>query len=172
MFERFKRLLGGDRNPSADSVEPKKNAVRSVAGDIVELQKNAVKSVAGDIVDLQDGDWDDREWVYIAVNHEVSPEEGGRSSTQARVLAKKPGGELENLGFRLSQSTKQRLLVLRDAMAPGAVDPWTVLDLTIERSGHYDFNFSYTPPPRLNGDLLHAPLSNLLERYLTKRADR
>ncbi|EKF61550.1 hypothetical protein QWE_00060 [Agrobacterium albertimagni AOL15] len=155
MFERFKGFLRRDRNP-----------------DIVELQESAVKSVAGDIVDLQDGEWHDREWVYIAVNHEVLAEEGERSSTQARVLAQKPGGELENLGFRLSQSTKLKLLVLRDAMANRGANRWTVLDLTIERSGHYDFSFSYTPPPRLNGDLLHAPLSNLLERYINQRGER
>jgi hypothetical protein len=89
-------------------------------------------------------------------------EEGRRSSTQASVLARKPGGELEDLDFRLSQPSKLRLLALRDAMAQGGRDAWTVLDLAIERSGHYDFQFSYTPPPRLNGNLLHSRLSNLL----------
>ncbi|MFN7089256.1 MAG: hypothetical protein ACK4P4_01720 [Allorhizobium sp.] len=150
MFQRFKDLLRRSRN---------------VDSDMLSLQDAAVQSVAADVVDLQDGEWEDREWVYIAVNHEILVEEGRRSSTQASVLARKPGGELEDLDFRLSQSSKLRLLALRDAMAKGGRDAWTILDLTIERSGHYDFQFSYTPPPRLNGDLLHSPLSNLLERY-------
>lgn len=165
MFERFKSMLRRDRNAGPDIAGRDQNP----GPNILELQGNAVKSVAGDVINLQDGEWDNRDWVYIAVNHEVLVEEGRRSSTQACVLAQKPGGELENLCFRLSQSTKLKLLALRDAMAHGGKDPWTVLDLTIERSGQYDYNFSYTPPPRLNGDLLHAPLSNLLERYLERR---
>lgn len=156
LFLRFKDLLRRRRNVDSDAAA---------------LQDAAVQSVAADVVDLQDGEWEDREWVYIAVNHEVLVEEGRRSSTQASVLARKPGGELEDLDFRLSQASKLRLLALRDAMAQGGRDAWTVLDLTIERSGHYDFLFSYTPPPRLNGDLLHSPLSNLLERYRTRAGD-
>lgn len=136
--------------------------------DLIALQDDIVKSVVGDITDLHDGEWEDRDWVYVAVNHEVLIEEGRRSSTQAIVLARKPGGDLEALSFRLSMATKAKLLGLRDAMSSDPTNRWTVLDFTIERSGRYDFQFAYTTPPRLNGDLLHMPLSDLLERYRAK----
>jgi hypothetical protein len=156
MFKRFTGLFRrGDAGP-----------------DIAELQDSAVKSVAADIVDLQEGEWEDREWVYIAVNHEILIEEGRRSSTQASVLARKPGGELEDLDFRLSTASKAKLLALRETMTKDGEDAWTILDLTIKRDGRYDFQFSYAPPPRLNGDLLHSPLSNLLEQYLAKGKKR
>lgn len=133
--------------------------------DIALLQGEAVRSVVGDIHDLHDGEWEAREWVLIAVDHEMSQEDGLRSSSQAIVLAHRPGQELEALSFRLSMATKQKLIALRDAMAAGGKEKWTILDLTIERDGHYDFKFDYSPPPRLGGDLLHAPLKDLLDRY-------
>lgn len=138
--------------------------------DLIALQAAAVRSIVADITDLHDGDWEDREWVYLAVNHEVLVEEGRRSSSQASVLAHWPGGELEDLDFRLSPASKADLLALRDAMAAADNRTWTILDLSVERSGQYNFAFSYAPPPRLNGNLLHSPLTGLLERYLKERS--
>lgn len=138
--------------------------------DLIALQAAAVKAVAADVTDLQDGTWEDRDWVYLAVNHEVLVGDGRRSSTQASVLARKQGAPLEDLDFRLSMSSKSHLLALRDAMAATDGRTWTVLDLTVERSGRYDFAFSYDPPPRLGGNLLHSPLTGLLDRYLREHA--
>lgn len=138
--------------------------------DLVALQADVVRSVVGDITDLQDGEWEDREWVYLAVNHELLIEEGRRSSTQTSVLARKPGAELEDLDFRLSWTSKEKLRGLRDAMTAAGQAPWTILDLTVDRSGKYDFTFGYGPPPRINGDLLHSPLKGLLARYLAEQA--
>lgn len=145
---------------------------RQKAPDIAGLQDNAVRSIAADVVDLQDGEWEDRDWVYLAVNHEIAPDDGQRTTSQAKVLARRPSGELEALGFRLSMASKAALLALRDAMTRDGQSAWTILDLTVERSGRYNFEFSSAPPPRLNGDLLHAPLSDLLERYLEKQSGR
>lgn len=140
--------------------------------DFAGLQDAIVRGVAGDVTDLQDGDWDDREWVYLAVNHEILPEEGLRTSTQAAVLARYPGSKLERLNFRLSPGTKAAILALRDAMASAGQAPWTILHLTLGRDGHADLSFSYEAPPRLNGDLLHSPLKTLLERYFQQHPDR
>lgn len=140
--------------------------------DLAGLQDTIVRAVAGDMTDLQDGDWEQREWVYLAVNHEILPEDGIRTSTQAAVLARHPGAKLEKLNFRLSPGTKAAILALRDAMAPAGKAPWTALDLTLERDGYADFSFSYEAPPRLNGDLLHSPLKTLLERYLQQHPGR
>jgi len=158
MFNRLAGLLR-PRNPG------------SQIDQVGELQDSAVRSIAADIVNLQDGEWEDREWVYIAVNHEILIEEGRRSSTQASVLAHKPGGKLQDLDFRLGQASKAKLLALREAMTRKGEDAWTILDITIDRNGHYDFKFSYAPPPRLNGDLLHSPLSNLLDEYLATHGE-
>ncbi|WEK03434.1 MAG: hypothetical protein P0Y65_14685 [Candidatus Devosia phytovorans] len=140
--------------------------------DLIALQNAAVRSVVGDITDLQDGEWEGREWVYLAINHEIQVEEGRRSSSQASVLARRPGAELEDLDFRLSPASKQALLALRDAMAVDGKAVWTILDLSVERDGRYNFAFSYDPPPRINGNLLHSPLTGLLERYLADRPDQ
>jgi hypothetical protein len=137
--------------------------------DLIALQSDAVRSIVGDITDLQEGEWEDRDWVYLAINHEVLIEDGRRSSSQASVLAHRPGADLEDLDFRLSWESKGKLLALRDAMAKPGEDPWTILDLTVERSGQFNFTFGYGPPPRINGNLLHSPLSGLLERYLAEK---
>lgn len=136
---------------------------------IASLQDEVVRSIAADRTDLHDGEWEGREWLHIAVNHEVLVEEGKRSSTQAIVLACKRGGPLEDLSFRLSRESKQKILDLRDAMSADGNAPFTIADIAIERDGHYDFAFSYDPPPRLNGDLLHTPLKGLLERYKAEK---
>jgi len=148
----FNRLIAGLKKPSS-------------LPDLPALQNAAVRSIAADVTNLQDGEWEEREWVYLAVNHEVLVAEGRRSSTQAEVIANKPGAEQEELGFRLSMESKAHLLALRDAMTDVDGKTWTVVDLTVERSGKYDLAFSYDAPPRLNGDLLHSPLTGLLERY-------
>lgn len=135
---------------------------------IIGLQNAVTKSVAGDVTDLQDGEWGDRDWVYLAVNHEILAEEGHRSSTQAKVLAQRPGSALEEHGFRLSMATKANLLALRDAMAAADGRTWTVVDLTMERDGHFTLVFGYDRPTRLSGDLLYSPLSGLLRRYLSQ----
>ncbi|MGQ4274422.1 hypothetical protein [Terrihabitans sp. B22-R8] len=157
----FKRLLAGLRKE--DHRPP--DAPPSTAA----LQDEIVRSVVADRTDLQDFEWDDRDWVHIAVNTELLVEDGRSSSTQTAVLARKPGGELEDFDFRLSMATKAKLLALRDAMSAGGRDPWTIVDITIERDGRYDFAFGYGPPPRLSGDLLHAPLKGLLERYKAEK---
>lgn len=152
----FKRLFSGLGRPQSGP-------------DLAGLQDAVVRNVAGDMTDLQDGEWEAREWVYLAVNHEILPEEGLRTSTQAAVLARHAGAELERLNFRLSPATKAAILALRDAMAVSGQAPWTILDLTLDSDGHADFSFSYDAPPRLNGDLLHSPLKTLLERYRSER---
>lgn len=117
------------------------------APDLIGLQSSVVRSIAADVTNLQDGEWGDRDWVFLAVNHEVLVEEGRRSSTQASVIAHRPGGELEDLDFRLSMVSKGHLLALRAAMTELDNRTWTILDLNVERSGRYNFAFSYEPPP-------------------------
>ncbi|MBP2302082.1 hypothetical protein [Azospirillum picis] len=157
----FKRLFAG--------LHKDEEASKAVPDSVGSLQDDVVRSIVADSSDLYDDEWGDRDWVHIAVNHELLIEEGRRSSTQTAVLAHRPGAPLEDLSFRMSMGTKRKLIALRDAMSREGREPWTIADITIEGDGRYKFTFGYGPPPRINGDLLHTPLKGLLERY---KADR
>ncbi|GEM_PF-693306 len=157
----FKRILGGFRKQDHDTAK--------VEPSLATLQADIVRAIVVDRTDLHDFEWEDRDWIYIAVNHELLVEDGARSSTQTAILARKPGELLEGLSFRLSMATKQTIRSLHNAMQHAGKEPWTIVDITIERDGRYDFVFSYDPPPRINGDLLHSPLKGLLERFKAQR---
>lgn len=157
----FNRLFSGFRKAPATT--------RVEAASIAELQDTVVRSVVDDRINLHDFEWEDRDWVYIAVNHELLIEDGRRSSTQTAVLAQKPGGSLEDLSFRLSPTSKQKLIALQEAMRQVDEKPWSIVDIAIERDGRYQFDFSYGEPPRISGDLLHSPLTGLLERFKLER---
>ncbi|MCJ8151766.1 hypothetical protein [Shinella sedimenti] len=143
--------------------------IRAEAPSATELQDAVVRSIVDDRINLHDFEWEDRDWVYIAVNHELLIEDGRRSSTQTAVLAHKPGGSLEDLSFRLSPTSKQKLIALQEAMRQVDEKPWAIVDIAIERDGRYQFHFSYGEPPRISGDLLHSPLTGLLDRYKSER---
>ncbi|MCX8996043.1 hypothetical protein NOF55_02895 [Rhizobiaceae bacterium BDR2-2] len=132
---------------------------------IDQLQAALVKAVAADVSDLHDGEWEDRDWLRIGVNLELLIDGGQRISNQAIVIAQKPGGSLEKLSFRLRLANKEKFVELAQAMGKGNKERWTICDLQIERDGRFAFSFGYGPPPRLGGDLLHTPLSDMLERY-------
>ena len=156
----FKRLFG---------IGPEERSGQAPPASIDAMQDDVIRRIVADSADLHDGEWDDREWAYIAVNHELLLDGGARSSTQAVVLAQKPGGALEHLSFRLDAATKQALVTLHEAMAQAGHDPWSVADITVERNGGYAFTFAYGKPPRIGGDLLHRPLNGLLQRYKAER---
>lgn len=121
--------------------------------------------LARDVIDISDGEWGDREWVELAVNHELDPTEDLRSSTQAIVLARHPNQPPEALGFRLSAETKAALAQLRAKMDAAGQGRWTIVDIVMDRGGAYTFAFRHDEPPRIKGDLLHMPLKGYLERY-------
>lgn len=113
----FKRIVSSFRKQDHGS----KKAEPSLA----ELQADVVRAILADRTDLHDFEWEDRDWIYIAVNHELLVEEGARSSTQTAILARKPGGGglLEGLSFRLSMATKQKIRSLQEAMQLGGKEP-------------------------------------------------
>ncbi len=133
--------------------------------DVTAPQGRVAALLARDAVDISDGEWGEREWVQLSVNHELDPKEDLRSSTQAIVLAHRPNEPLEALGFRLSAETKAALAELRSEMDTAEQGRWTIADIVVDRDGTYAFSFQHVPPPRINGDLLHRPLQGYLERY-------
>lgn len=78
----FKRLIAGFGR-------------KELVPDIATLQGEVVRSIVSDIRDLHDGEWEEREWVHIAINHEMSIEDGMRSSSQTIVLARKAMASLK-----------------------------------------------------------------------------
>ncbi|MFN7089263.1 MAG: hypothetical protein ACK4P4_01755 [Allorhizobium sp.] len=133
--------------------------------DVIASQGRVAALLARDAEDISDGEWGEREWVQLAVNHELDPNDDLRSSTQAIVLAHQPNGPLEALGFRLSAETKAALVELRSEMNAAAQEKWTIANIVVDREGTYSFSFLFDQPPRINGDLLHRPLQDYLERY-------
>ncbi|MEO3999927.1 hypothetical protein [Mesorhizobium sp. CAU 1732] len=148
----FEGLFGGGKS-------------KSVVQDITASQDRIAFLLARDVIDISDGEWGNREWVELAVNHELDPNEDLRSSTQAIVLARHPNRHLEALGFRLSAQTKMELAGLRAKMDAAGQGRWTIADIVLDRGGTYTFSFRHEDPPRINGDLLHMPLKGYLERY-------
>lgn len=139
--------------------------------EIQRLQGETVREIAASVTDLMEGDWGDREWARIAANVEIDTAQGRRISAQTSAIARSPGHAFEDVDFRLSRQAKDALVALREAMRDqrGA---WNTCDVTIDRSGKYHFDFSYEPPRRLNGDLLHSPLTGHLDRYLSETSGR
>lgn len=133
--------------------------------DVIASQARVAALLARDAKDISDGEWGERQWVQLAVNHELDPNEDLRSSTQAIVLAHRPNEELQALGFRLSAETKAALVELRSEMIAAGQERWTIANIVVDREGTYSFSFLYDQPPRINGDLLHRPLRDYLERY-------
>lgn len=138
---------------------------KAEVSDVVASQDRIAVLLARDVVDVSDGEWDEREWVELAVNHELDPTEDLRSSTQAIVLARQTNQALEALGFRLSAETKAALAQLRAQMDAAGQGRWTIADIVMDRGGVYSFSFRHDQPPRINGDLLHMPLKGYLDRY-------
>lgn len=131
---------------------------------VQQAQATAVREIAASVTTLQDGDWGDREWERLAANVEIATDGGRRISSQTAVVARHPGQPLEELDFRLSRAAKDALVALREAMQDDK-GAWNSCDVVVERSGKFRFDFSYDPPRRLDGDLLHSPLTGFLDRY-------
>jgi hypothetical protein len=148
----FEWLLGGRKN-------------NAEIHDVTAPQARVALLLARDVVDISDGEWGEREWIELAVNHELDPTEDLRSSTQAIVLARNPNEPLEALGFRLRADTKAALAQLRSQMDAAGQGRWTIADIVIDRGGAYTFSFKHGQPPRISGDLLHMPLKGYLDRY-------
>lgn len=137
------------------------------AAAVQQAQNDAVRAVAASVTDLRDDDWGDRDWERILVNIEIETDPARRISAQTSALARRPGQPLEDLDFRLSREAKHALVALRETMADER-GKWSTCDLRIDRDGRFAFDFSYDPPRRLGGDLLHSPLEGALQRYLAE----
>lgn len=141
--------------------------------DLNQAYVETVQAVAGSVTDVMDGEWGERDWRRIVVNHEsLLHAEEPEASTIAFAVAAKPGGEPEIVDFRLSRAAKNGLKRIADIMHAQKGQYWTVCDLTIERDGSYRFDFSYDPPYRLGGHTHDTRFDDYLQRYAAETAGR
>ncbi|MFC4819283.1 hypothetical protein [Dokdonella ginsengisoli] len=141
--------------------------------DLNQAYAETVQAVAGSVTDVMDGEWGERDWRRLVVNHEsllhtAEPE----ASTIAFAVATKPGGEPEIVDFRISRAAKNGFKRIADIMHAQKGQYWTVCDLTVERDGSYRFDFSYDPPYRLGGHLHDTRFDDYLQRYLAETGAR
>jgi len=126
------------------------------------------KGIVASVSDVMDGEWGDREWERIVVNHQTllhSPE--GTTSAIAFSIARSPAGAHEQLDFRISDEAEAGLENIAEIAHAQNGTYWTVCDVTIERAGTYQFAFSYDRPYRLSGDSPphFLPLARGPEKY-------
>ncbi len=135
--------------------------------ELQEAYEETVRAVVASVRDVRDGQWGERQWRRIVVNHEtLAHEDEPETSTISFCVATLPGGRPEIVDFRLSRAAKNGLARIGAIMRESEGAFWTVCDLRIEAGGLYDFRFSYDPPYRLGGHLRDTRFDDYLARYL------
>ncbi|KLJ02482.1 hypothetical protein [Luteimonas sp. FCS-9] len=135
--------------------------------DLNAAYAQTVREVAASVRDVNDGQWGDRDWLRLVVDFESLAEDGGapRTSSISFAIARAPDGPLEKVAFRLSPAAKAGFAEIGRIMQAQKGQTWTTSTLVVERDGRYDFQFAYTPPYRLGGQLNDTRYRDYLERY-------
>ncbi|MCX8996037.1 hypothetical protein NOF55_02865 [Rhizobiaceae bacterium BDR2-2] len=160
----WEKLFGGKKNSGATAGNPP--PASAAPAEIKACQTELARAVAASITDLYDGEWEDRDWLRIVVNHEALWDQPQtRTSSLNFTIARRPGEALEKMGFRLSPAAREGFQRLAALMQAQGGSWWTVCDLVIERDGRFDFTFSYGQPYRIDGNLNDQRFRDYLERY-------
>ncbi len=111
-------------------------------------------------------------WEQIVVNLELEEDEVGyRTDCLAFAVVPDGGGYVER-EFALDCAGRDTIYALRKAMSARG-ELWHSFDLVIEADGHYDLEFSYYPPKRLNGILdqqSYHRFDHYAEEFAARRA--
>jgi len=109
-------------------------------------------------------------WEQIVVNLELEEDATGYC-TDCLAFAVVPDGEgYVEREVRLDRPGRETVYALRQAMsAQGA--SWHSFDPVIEADGHFDVDFSYDPPKRLNG-ILDQQSYHRFDHYAAEYAAR
>lgn len=144
-----------------------------VVDDLNNAYIDAVKAIVRSIANVYDGEWGDRSWERILVDHEsLLHEPEPQTSTIAFTLACYPEAPLEKVAFDLSPEAEAGLQRIGEIMHSRDGKWWTTCRLTVERDGRYDFQFDYGPPYRLSGNLNDRRYQDYLDRYMAEKAER
>jgi hypothetical protein len=139
--------------------------------EVQAIMRDTARAVAESVTDVLDGEWGERRWERIVVNHETLLDRAdGQASTMAFAVARGgEGGAHELVDFRLSRAARDGLKRLHAAMAAREGEHWAVCDLTIEADGAYDYRFAdESALHRLGpaGQARDTRFDGYLERYL------
>ncbi len=111
-------------------------------------------------------------WEQIVVNLELEEDEVGyRTDCLAFAVVPDDGGYVER-EVSLDRPGHHTVFALRKAMSARG-ELWHSFDLVIEADGHYDLEFSYDPPKRLNGILdqqSYHRFDHYAEEFAARRA--
>lgn len=135
--------------------------------DLNAAYAETVRAVAASVQDVNDGEWGQRDWLRLVVDFESLPGDGAtpRTSSISFAIARSPDGALEKVGFRLSPAAKAGFAEIGRIMHAQKGQWWSTSTLVVERDGRYDFQFAYTPPYRLSGNLNDTRYRDYLEQY-------
>ncbi|VXC09711.1 conserved hypothetical protein [Luteimonas sp. 9C] len=135
--------------------------------DLNAAYADTVRAVAASVRDVNDGEWGARDWLRLVVDFESLSEDGGapRTSSISFAIARAGDGPLEKVAFRLSPEAKAGFAQIGRIMHAQKGQDWTTSTLVVERDGQYDFQFGYTAPYRLSGNLNDTRYRDYLERY-------
>ncbi|WP_394003487.1 hypothetical protein ACF3M1_02145 [Luteimonas sp. WGS1318] len=135
--------------------------------DLNAAYADTVRAVAASVRDVNDGEWGERDWLRLVVDFETLPGDDGapRTSSLSFAIARVPDGPLEKVAFRLSPEAKAGFASIGRIMHAQKGQWWSTSTLVVERDGRYDFQFAYTPPYRLSGNLNDTRYRDYLERY-------
>jgi hypothetical protein len=84
---------------------------------------------------------------YLMLNFEIGVVEGDRTDSLIALEFFRRSSEWEKKDLRLPNALLDEFVSLWEAASPR----WSSFTLEVERSGLYEFSFSYSDPPRLNG---------------------
>lgn len=100
----------------------------------IERQERAVRSVAASVPD----DWENIELTFVHFSWE-----GELMSIMTCIYIK----AADRINFALSTEALEDLISLNEIPPDNQIEKWTWLNLEIENSGKYKFDFQYGKPP-------------------------
>ena len=140
--------------------------------DLNAAYAETVREVAASVRDVNDGEWGNRDWLRLVVDFESEPGDAPRTSSISFAIARDGDGPLEKVSFRLSPAAKAGFAQIGRIMQAQKGQAWSTSTLIVERDGRYDFQFAYTPPYRLSGNLNDTRYRDYLERYKAETGAR
>ena len=110
--------------------------------EILEHQAQIVKAVAKAIREP---------WLYAVVDIEIDVIDGDRTENSIALSYAKRLWRLISQDIGLPYEHYDWFVSLREQMAEASEQRWSTCRLVFDKRGHYEFDFSYDLPPRLNG---------------------
>lgn len=112
------------------------------ATEILNQQHQIVRAVAQAVCEP---------WLYAVVNIEIDVIEGDQTENLIAISYAKRLWRLIPRSEEIPYQLYDLFVSLRERMAEVNEQTWGSCTMVFDRRGRYQFDFSYDPPPRLNG---------------------